>query len=71
MNCPLITGLNGSVGPIAHAEMLITHAIGQCLDKFSVSNGQQNHNQSKGWVVVEVENTLGPHDNICPRFLNT
>ena len=39
---------------IAHAEMLITHAIGQCLDKFSVVNGQQNHNQSKCWVVVEV-----------------
>ena len=29
---------------ITHAEMLITHAIGQCLDKFSVSNGQQKHN---------------------------
>ena len=39
---------------ITHAEMLITHAIGQCLDKFSVSNGQQNHNQSRGWIVVEV-----------------
>ena len=39
---------------LTHAEMLITHAIGQCLDKFSVSNGQQNHNQSRDWVVVEV-----------------
>ena len=29
---------------ITHAEMLMTLVIGQYLDKFSVSNGQQKHN---------------------------